>query len=643
MKQFNFLPGAKKTIALIGLAMGLAGSADAITISGTVFKDENRNFVINANETFSSLPVPLYIHLAGPDRLILASVAVAANGSYSVAGGTATGQYLVLLSTQQYANGFNVGPNGENVNTAPPFGFATAGERAPHNSASLGDSEPNGILRTQGSATGSSTLSSYNFGIACKRAGGNYVDYICSSERSKVELAMVHFYQNPYGDTGGVWTHVSGSGIILNATADSIQYTAAMTNSVFQYDIVGANGCLSNFSTYTVNVIPAATASQTVSICAGDSVCIENTGITGRSLELFEKVCHTVGGTYIDTLIAGAESGCDSIVTTTLNVNAIDVSCGATANITGRVFNDINSNTVIDGTGEHFATLPATLYIYLINSDNMIVGAVPVNANGTYSLPAYPNTSYTLKLSTQQYPLGTKVTATTPVSTTPPAGWATTGENSNGNTGSGDGTPDGSLALTTDPYGATNKNFGLKAAGSLPMNLLSFEVLKMNATVQLNWSTVNEQNSKGFDIERSADGTKWYSIGWVNTKAEGGNSDVTIVYGHSDNTPLTGRNFYRLKLTDLDGRYDYSPVHILTMSSNMFTLAPNPANSQLVVAGLNGGESISVYDMSGRKVIAVKAAGSGHKISLSDLSAGVYSIRITGAGGSTSIHKLVKN
>lgn len=643
MEQFNFFNKIKRGLCLLALAMGLGTDADAITINGTVFNDVNRNFVINAGENFSGLPVPLYIHLAGPTRSVLASVAVPANGVYSISGGTANGQYLVFLSTQQYPDGFDVGSNGQNVNTAPIPGYVTVGERAPHNSATLGDLNPNGILLTQGTATGSSTLSNFNFGIACKRAGGDLESEICSNERSVMELSSVHSYQNPYGDTGGVWSHVSGSGIVLNATADSIRYTAAKTNSEFRYDIVGQNGCSSDFSIFTINVSPVPETSQTVSICAGDSVCIVNSSTGGRSLYLGERVCYTMAGTYTDTLLYAAESGCDSIVTTTVNVNAIDASCGATATITGRVFNDLNNNTVIDGATEHFVTLPATLYIYLVNSDNIVVGVVAVSADGTYSLPVYPNTTNTLMLSTQQYPLGTRVTSGTPINTLPPAGWATTGENGTNNTGPGDGTPDGSLSVSVGASDVSDQNFGLRESGSLPVNLLSFEVVKMRSVVQLNWSTANERNSKGFEVERSADGVKWYSIGQTDSKAEGGNSNGIIAYGHTDNAPLAGRNFYRLKLIDLDGRYDHSPVHILNMAANAIMIAPNPANENVILSGLNGDERVIVYDMAGREMFTAKATGTILGIGLGDLSAGVYSIRIIRNDGSISTHKLVKN
>ena len=44
------------------------------------------------------------------------------------------------------------------------------------------------------------------------------------------------------------------------------------------------------------------------------------------------------------------------------------------------------------------------------------------------------------------------------------------------------------------------------ALGTLPIKLLSFTGKLQNENVKLNWSTSFEQNSRGFEIEKSLDG-----------------------------------------------------------------------------------------------------------------------------------------
>src|SRR5690606_4924254 len=88
----------------------------------------------------------------------------------------------------------------------------------------------------------------------------------------------------------------------------------------------------------------------------------------------------------------------------------------------------------------------------------------------TYTMNAVPNQDYTIHLSANQYLVGTD-TSVTPINTIPPPGWETTGENGEDNTGNGDGTPDGILAVTVGIDDIDNQNFGIRTIYSCPQNL----------------------------------------------------------------------------------------------------------------------------------------------------------------------------
>ena len=128
-----------------------------------------------------------------------------------------------------------------------------------------------------------------------------------------------------------------------------------------------------------------------------------------------------------------------------VSTDDVAVTIQACVTISGTVFNDTNSNTVIDS-GET-GTAAGGSYIYLVDSSGIIANSTPVSTNGTYTLNVGANKNYTLHLSPNVYPIGTN-TATTPINHNIP-GWMTTGENKNNNTGAGDGTPDGGI---TKPF-----------------------------------------------------------------------------------------------------------------------------------------------------------------------------------------------
>ncbi len=173
-----------------------------------------------------------------------------------------------------------------------------------------------------------------------------------------------------------------------------------------------------------------------------------NTAVTGLTLP----------GTYTLrwTINTGSCTGFDDV----------DVIIQACPTISGTVFNDVNGNTLIDGSEAGVSA--GTSYVYLVNSSGVIVNSTSVASNGVYTINVGTNQNYTLHLSSYVYSIGTSI-STTPINHTIP-GWTTTGENKNNNTGSGDGTPDGIISATVATSSFTNYNFGVRAcpAGTEP-------------------------------------------------------------------------------------------------------------------------------------------------------------------------------
>lgn len=89
----------------------------------------------------------------------------------------------------------------------------------------------------------------------------------------------------------------------------------------------------------------------------------------------------------------------------------------------------------------------------------------------------------------------------------------------------------------------------------LPVKLVSFDAESLKEKVRLTWSTSSEINSDNFIVERSADGNSWSAI---KTIKAGGNSSVLLNYEASDDNPLKGTAYYRLKQIDIDGSFEYS-------------------------------------------------------------------------------------
>ncbi len=177
----------------------------------------------------------------------------------------------------------------------------------------------------------------------------------------------------------------------------------------------------------------------------------------------------------------------------------------------------------------------------------------------------------------------------------------------------------------------------------LPVDLLSFTVSGSGNMVKLEWTASAEHNNKGFEIERSIDCSTWKKISFVHSRAQHSSSNVKTDYSFTDDAPLSGKVFYRLKQVDFDGRYEYSDVRwVISGGNNNIQVYPNPAKTHINITGLEKNEIIEMYDLTGRKVKSFKNNSTAAIISLHDVSEGVYYLHITGAEGTRKLKSFIK-
>lgn len=116
----------------------------------------------------------------------------------------------------------------------------------------------------------------------------------------------------------------------------------------------------------------------------------------------------------------------------------------------------------------------------------------------------------------------------------------------------------------------------IAAPKPLPLTLGEFKGQLANKQAVLSWVTRQEQNTKDFEIQYSADGTKFLSAGIV-IAAGNSNSDRNYTFTHKNLS--NGNNYYRLKMNDIDGHFTYSNVVNLKMyvAEDGLSVYPNPA------------------------------------------------------------------
>ncbi|MBI9065964.1 MAG: fibronectin type III domain-containing protein [Salinivirgaceae bacterium] len=173
-------------------------------------------------------------------------------------------------------------------------------------------------------------------------------------------------------------------------------------------------------------------------------------------------------------------------------------------------------------------------------------------------------------------------------------------------------------------------DFGLEEGLTpLPIELASFDALPKLSSVEILWTTLSEENNDYFTLEKSKDATNWIAFAKVNGAHF---SNELIAYKYVDNKPFAGVSYYRLKQTDFDGKYSYSPIKAVNMTdidSKLLLASYNSFDEILVIENKiqdNLSVEISIYSSSSTKVIyASKSLVEGYNaIYLNHLEKGYY-------------------
>jgi len=160
----------------------------------------------------------------------------------------------------------------------------------------------------------------------------------------------------------------------------------------------------------------------------------------------------------------------------------------------------------------------------------------------------------------------------------------------------------------------------------LPLAWLSFTATKQHQTALLKWATTQEQNTRNFSVQHSANGINWSSIGILQAA---GNSNITSNYSYIHTTPLTGINYYRIMQTDMDSRNSYSVIRTLKFTTDdaPFIIIGNPVTNDVLTVQVNISTSLAFYTADG-KLLWQKFVNAGTKtFDMSRYAKGTYFLR----------------
>lgn len=167
----------------------------------------------------------------------------------------------------------------------------------------------------------------------------------------------------------------------------------------------------------------------------------------------------------------------------------------------------------------------------------------------------------------------------------------------------------------------------------LPIELISFDgVCSDHKTIDLKWKTISEINNDYFAVERSLDAKRWIEITRINGA---GNSNHIIEYSFNDNAPFKGLNYYRLKQTDKNGEFNYSPLAVVENCNDEIEVLyyPNPAELFIIINNFSSQQTeVEVFDVLGTKISTFTCEIGENKINTAQFKNGMYFFKAANTG-----------
>lgn len=203
-------------------------------------------------------------------------------------------------------------------------------------------------------------------------------------------------------------------------------------------------------------------------------------------------------------------------------------------------------------------------------------------------------------------------------------------------------------------YSAAAGTNGLAIGGTVtllsttPLSLEYVKGQKSSNGNAINWK-VNCQSTKvALEVERAGDARNFKSI----NRIEASQLRCKQAFDYTDAAPLAGKNYYRIKMIDVDGKIAYSPVVLIINGSKgleVVGLYPSSVSNQTALSVSTAKATslqATITDMSGKVMKTfTQNLGAGSNlinIDCSQLKAGIYNLSTVGEGAFFNTTRFIK-
>lgn len=180
--------------------------------------------------------------------------------------------------------------------------------------------------------------------------------------------------------------------------------------------------------------------------------------------------------------------------------------------------------------------------------------------------------------------------------------------------------------------------------GTLAVDLLSFDLKRLNNEIHLNWVTASETNHDYFKVMHSHDGVQFTPIGIINAK---GSENRGARYDFIHSFPNNGINYYKLIDVEFSEKESHSDIKAIRFETPLeYEVFPNPTSDYI---HLNTGENsndthlVKIFDELGRLVFKqTKTMDDPLKLDVSSWSNGLYNILLEPSNAPSSNIRFLK-
>ena len=175
---------------------------------------------------------------------------------------------------------------------------------------------------------------------------------------------------------------------------------------------------------------------------------------------------------------------------------------------------------------------------------------------------------------------------------------------------------------------------------ALPVTLLDFNAVSEGNTVFTSWKVTNEQNLQWYEIEHGTNAVLFSTIGKLQANADGASAKS---YSFVHQNPVAGKNYYRLKMVDKDGKFNYSQARLVQMGKGIvINIYPNPVSDKLNISVSRpdgAAEKIRILNGYGQLIWQGKVAGT-TQVNTASWASGLYLLQV--GDGSVNTFKIQK-